>query len=67
MNHRLNSDETTAITADVKWLPITQETPIGVKMLLINKADGVAHVSVLRTQDKWTHWCPLPTFLKTAS
>ena len=63
MTHALNTDRTAAVATDTYWLPITPETPIGVKMLLINQGAGVAVISSYTHNDRhWTHWAPLPRF-----
>jgi hypothetical protein len=60
--YRLTTDRSTAITPSVHWTKITEQTPYGVKMLLISKPHGVAVISIRRKEDTWTHWAPLPTF-----
>ena len=63
--HKISSDGAALITTNCKWIPIDENTPRGVKMMLINKKYGVAQVSVyLNTDDYFTHWFPLPTFEK---
>lgn len=62
MNFKLNNDKSAAVATDVFWLPIDENTPVGVKMLVINEAHGSANICVRRSQDKWTHWFPCPRF-----
>jgi hypothetical protein len=62
MNYKLNTDKTAAVATEVFWMPIDYDTPVGVKMLVINQAHGIACICVRRTQDSWTHWAPLPKF-----
>lgn len=60
--YKLTSDGAAAVTPKVKWRKIDQDTPHGVKMLLISKPSGVAVVSIRTRADHWTHWSPIPTF-----
>jgi hypothetical protein len=62
MTHKLNSDRTAVIAPDVKWIPIDKNTPIGCRMQLIERAQGVAYTRVHHKGDGFTHWFPLPTF-----
>ena len=62
VSHKLNSDKTAAIAPNVKWLPIDEKTPIGVRMQLIELAQGVAYTRIHTKGDGFTHWFPLPTF-----
>ena len=62
MNYRLTTDRAAAVSPTVHWLPITEATPRGVKLQLINKAAGVAVYSIYTAGSDWTHFCPLPTF-----
>ena len=39
-----------------------QPPPAGVKLLLINRANGVACLSVYQAKHQWTHWAGLPHF-----
>ena len=64
MKHKLNGDGTAAITPDVKWMLIDENTPIGCRMQLIERAQGVAYTRVHHKGDGFTHWFPLPTFSK---
>ena len=60
--YKLTNDGAVAVAPGAKWRKIDADTPVGVKMLLINRANGIATVSVRRSQDAWTHWYALPTF-----
>jgi len=64
MTHKLTSDGAAAVAPDVHWLPLTPATPIGARMLLIERSQGIAHVRQHFTGDGFTHWFPLPTFPK---
>ena len=62
---RLSSDGAAVISTQTKWLPISADTPRGVKLQLISKKYGVAHLGVLLASNKYyTHWHPLPSFDK---
>jgi len=59
----LNSTNTVAVDRSYPWLKIDKDTPLGVKLQLINRNAGVAVYGALTAHDKfWTHWAPLPTF-----
>jgi hypothetical protein len=60
-----NANQTVAIDREYHWRPIDADTPRGVKLQLICKADNVAVYSTLSsTPQRWDHWAPLPTFAK---
>lgn len=59
----LDSTATAAVDHTYHWLPITTNTPMGVKLQLINRQDGTATYGPLSPgDDRWTHWAPMPTF-----
>jgi hypothetical protein len=60
----INSSGTAAVDRAYHWLDIDADTPRGVKPQLIHRPSGVATYSIYRAADHWTHWAPLPTFLK---
>jgi hypothetical protein len=62
MTHKLTADGAAVVTPNIKWLPITPNTPMGARMLLIEKAQGVAYIRARMKGDNFTHWHPLPTF-----
>jgi hypothetical protein len=63
--HKLSSDRAASVAPEFKWLPINEHTPRGAKMLLINRAAGVAHIGLHSASDTfYSHWAPLPTFTK---
>lgn len=58
-----NRDQTVAVDHSYHWQLITDQTPRGKKLQLINKNAGVATYGSLGTEPSfWTHWAPLPTF-----
>jgi hypothetical protein len=65
MNFKLTHNMKTAVGLDIFWQRIDLDTPKGVKMLVIDERAGVAHISILRKEDRWTHWHALPRFKET--
>lgn len=62
-NVRLDSTRSAAVTQDHYWISIDdQPPPVGVKVLLINQANGVAVLSTYQERHQWTHWQGLPRF-----
>ena len=46
-----------------KYKKITNESPFGLKCILINKAAGVAYLGILSRKDKFAdYYSPMPTF-----
>jgi len=63
MNYTLDSTGTALVCKNWRYQPITDETPRGKVMQLINKDAKRAQVGVLLKGDThWTHFAPLPTF-----
>jgi hypothetical protein len=60
----INSSKTAVIDRGYYWKPIDAGASIGMKMQLINKGAGVAHSGIYTGDKHWTHYAPLPTFLK---
>lgn len=63
---RVNKDNTAAVNQSVHWIPIDENTPRGVKLLLINKAHGIAVLSTYNPAFGWTHYQGLPKFSDAA-
>ena len=59
---RISSDRSTAVDHSYPWRPITEHTPRGVKLQLINRTAGVAIYGIYTNDSFWTHWAPLPKF-----
>jgi hypothetical protein len=61
--YKLDSTETTAVATEFYWLPINNDTPRGVKVLLLGRG-GVASLGHYHHKpgesEFWTHWAPLP-------
>ena len=52
-----------AVNTEYFWIPVSDTPPPqGVKLLLIDLRSGVAHLSIYRKQDRWSHWQALPRF-----
>ena len=63
-----NTAGTVAIDKGYHWRPIDADTPLGVKLQLINRRYGVAtYGAVFSHNSFWTHWAPLPSFEKESS
>ena len=62
INWRLDSTMSTVVADDYYWIPIDENTPIGMKVLLLGRS-GVATMGHYENQPGsqfWTHWAPLP-------
>lgn len=62
MTHKLTADGAAVVAPSVKWLKIDKDTPVGSRMQLIERAQGVAYTRIHHKGDNFTHWFPLPTF-----
>lgn len=62
MSIKPTNDGAAVVDTNHFWIPIhEQKPPIGAKVLLINRAAGVALLGVYQ-RDFFTHWSPLPRF-----
>lgn len=59
---KTNSDKTAAVNRAVPWIRIDENTPRGVKLLLIHERYGVACIGQLTRDNQFTHWQGLPYF-----
>ena len=61
--HKLDSTRAAVVAQDYYWIPIDQDTPTGVKILLLGRG-GVASLGqyVHRPNETqfWEFWAPLP-------
>ena len=60
--YKLDSTRTTVVAQDYYWIPIDQDTPTGVKILLLGRS-GVAtmgHYEHMPGTQFWAFWAPLP-------
>jgi len=64
VTHKLNTDKTALVSKDYYWLPIDANTPLGVKLLLINQSAGVATLGQYFKTGHFTHYAALPKFKK---
>lgn len=62
-SYTLNTTKTAAVAAEFYWSPIGNDTPRGVKILLLGRG-GVASLGHYHHKpgesEFWTHWAPLP-------
>lgn len=60
---KLNTDKSAAVNQSLTWLSIDDHPPpVGAKLLLINRANGVAVLGTYQAKHQWTHWQGLPKF-----
>lgn len=60
---KLNTDKSAAVNQQLVWLSIDDcPPPVGAKLLLINRANGVAVLGIYQAKHQWTHWQGLPKF-----
>jgi hypothetical protein len=60
--YKLDSTRTAVVSTEYYWIPIDENTPQGVKVLLLGRS-GVAtmgHYEALPGTQFWTHFAPLP-------
>ena len=60
--HKLDSTKAAVVADNYYWIPINENTPQGVKILLLGRS-GVATMGHYENQPGsqfWTHWAPLP-------
>lgn len=63
MTTKPTHDKQATVNTDWHWLDVhTYPPPLGSKLLLINRAAGVALLGQYTADAWWTHWAPLPTF-----
>lgn len=63
MTIKLNTDKSAAVNRRLVWISIDDHPPpVGAKLLLINRANGVAVLGTYHAQHQWTHWQGLPKF-----
>lgn len=62
MTTKLTHDRAAAVDTRYAWRPVGPDTPRGVKLLIINRAAGVATFGQYSPGSWWTHWAPLPSF-----
>ena len=63
MTITIDSTRSAAVNRDHFWIAINEQPPpAGVKLLLINRDNGVACLSTYQAKHQWTHWAALPKF-----
>lgn len=64
-----NNTRTAAVNQSVPWLPIDSNTPMGVKLLLINRYYGTAMIGSLNRANlkDFTHFQGLPKWVDQES
>jgi hypothetical protein len=62
MTHKLTHDNAAVVSTAIHWLPVDENTPHGVKCLVIERSQGIAYLREYWPSDTWTHWSPLPRF-----
>ena len=62
---RPSTDKSAMVDTTIHWIDLNEQTPPrGRKVLVINRAAGVAVLSEWSPSTEWSHWFPLPTFRK---
>lgn len=65
MSIKETTDKVATVDTEYHWRPIDERAPLGTKVQLINRRDGVAIYGHIRSSDNtFTHWAPLPSFSK---
>ena len=60
---KTTNDKAAVVDTTVHWIDLNERKPPGgAKVLLINRALGVATMGAWGPSTQWTHWAPLPTF-----
>lgn len=63
MKMTIDSTKSAMVSQTVYWIPIDKNTPLGVKLLVINQNHGVLTTSILGPNEKYfTHWQAVPKF-----
>lgn len=62
MTHSPNTARTALVSTTEEWLTISDQTPTGMKCLVIDKAQGIAYLRDYWPGHGWTHYFPLPRF-----
>jgi len=57
-----NSARTAVVSTEHYWVPVTDDTPVGAKMLVIDDKQRIAYLRDYQPNQGWTHVFPLPRF-----
>lgn len=60
MNYKVSDDKGVAVATDYYWLPITPDTPRGVKLQLLGIGGVAVYGELGATNRFWVAWAPLP-------
>lgn len=61
--YRLNRDQSVVVSTDYYYTPITEGTPpIGAKVIVADKEQGIGYIRAWSNLAGWTHWAPMPKF-----
>lgn len=63
----INAAKTAAVNQSMFWIPIDENTPVGVKLLLINRKFGVTTQGQYYKDSDWTHWQGMPKFMEDST
>lgn len=64
-NIRLSTDRSAVVDDRYHWISVDDHPPpVGPKLQLINRYNGVAVYGPWVPGGYFTHWCPIPTFAK---
>lgn len=61
---KISADGACLVNHDTHWIPVCENTPRNVKMLLINKNHGVTVIGNYTENSHFTHYAGLPKFRK---
>ncbi len=50
------------VSTEHYWVPVTDDTPVGAKMLVIDDKQRIAYLRDYQPNQGWTHVFPLPRF-----
>lgn len=68
MSVKVNAARSAAVNQNTFWISVDETPPpAGVKLLLINRANGVACLGTYTARHQWTHWQGLPKFEEVES
>lgn len=63
MTIKTTNDGKAAVNTELFWIPIAEvEPPLGTKLLLINRRQGIALMGYYKQDSGFTHWQGLPRF-----
>lgn len=61
LHHKISSDQSTAVSTDIEWYPIDENTPMGVKVWAITTGKiGITTTLTHSTKKYFLGWYPIP-------